>query len=764
MSDRLSPRLFGRGREFAQLDMSLERALAGRGQLILLTGEPGIGKTALAREFVEHAVARGAAAALGSCWDGGGAPAYWPWVQVGRVLSRRVDLGALRDALGAGAPWIAGLLPELSAALGPPAEASELDSDQARFRLFDALATLLATVAEQRPLVVVLDDLHWADASSLLALEFVARALPEIPLLAIAAYRHAEAHARADLAAPLGGLARAATRLPLEGLGRDEVGLLAQARARGLRGDEAAPIPPQLVTAVHQASAGNPFFADELVQLLVSQGRLHDDSAAERPLPLPAGVRDAIRRRLDPLEPSVQQALAAAAVIGGEFGLHTLAAVLGEAPGTVLDRLEVPLRSGIVNARRDAGRYAFAHALVRDTLLESLGATRRARLHRAAAEALEEAYGDDLEQHLAEIAHHYLQAATEGGAERAVDYAARAAQRAVGQFVGVFSNPTVTWEDLRFLRETTRLPILLKGVLHPDDARAAALVDWDFDGRLDVWLTNRNAPRLRLMRNLAGDGHHFLALKLRGTKSNRDGVGARVEVYAGEKGDQRFIQTLRAGNGFLAQSSKWVHFGLGEESAVKRVVVVAFEGFQSLDVSGPVEVLARGGELAGDPYATTVVTVSGAPVTASPSGLRLLPDAAIADVRAPVDTLVVAGGVANEDRAARQDGLGNWRTAPRVGVQQHPVPDRGRLQRVRDPAEPRVLPRALRALGRLDGQPAAAVDAADPARPHTLPCRMRVGVGEVGAPTQAPEHVVVKHVRHGAAGYRPTAVARLAVP
>jgi tetratricopeptide (TPR) repeat protein len=434
LSDARSPRLVGRGRELAQLDAALSSALAGRGGLVLLTGEPGIGKTTLAREFVEHASLRGAAWAWGSCWDGGGAPAYWPWVQVGRTLARSVDRATLKAALGAGAPWIAGLLPELSETLGDPTRPSELDSDQARFRLFDALATLLSTVAEQQPLVVVLDDLHWADASSLLALEFVARALPDVPLLAIAAYRHAEAHARPELAAPLGGLARAATRLPLEGLGRDEVGELAAVRARGLGGAEHEPIAPQLVTAVHHASAGNPFFVDELVQLLAAQGRLHDDRAAGRPLPLPDGVRDAIRRRLTPLEPSALEALGAAAVMGGEFRLQTLARVLGAPTTTVLAWLELPLRGGIVLAGPDPGRFRFAHALVRDTLLESLGATRRARLHLVVGEALEEAYRDDLEAHLAEIAHHFLQSATEGGAERAVAYAARAAQRAVVQF------------------------------------------------------------------------------------------------------------------------------------------------------------------------------------------------------------------------------------------------------------------------------------------------------------------------------------------
>ena len=426
--------LVGRERELQQLDAALSDAISGRGGLVVVTGEPGIGKTALARAFVGHAGARGASWAWGTCWDGGGAPAYWLWVQIARTLARREDVATLRAGLGSAAPWIAGLLPELAGTLGPPATPSDLNADQARFRLFDALVSLLATVAERRPLVIVLDDLHWSDASSLLALEFVGRALPDLPVLAIAAYRHSEAHARVELAAALGGLARAATRLPLEGLDRDAVGRLASARAHGLGPGDEATIAPRLVAAVHHASAGNPFFVDELLQLLASQGRLHDETAAGDPLPLPEGVRETIRRRLAPLDEPSSQALSTAAVIGAEFGLATLARVDGVAPAAILERLDAPLRAGLVIASDDRGRYRFVHALVRDTLLGAVAASDRARLHLHTAEALEALHDGDLEPHLAQIAHHYLQGATAGRAARAVEFAARAAARAIEQF------------------------------------------------------------------------------------------------------------------------------------------------------------------------------------------------------------------------------------------------------------------------------------------------------------------------------------------
>ena len=336
MGDDAGPHgLVGRSSELARLDDALSEAIAGRGGLVVVTGEPGIGKTALARAFVDSAAARGASWAWGTCWDGGGAPAYWPWVQVARALTRHEDVATLRAGLGGGAPWISGLLPELADVLGPPARPSDLNADQARFRLFDALASLLGAVAARRPLVVVLDDLHWSDVSSVLALQFLARALPDMPVLAIAAHRHVRAHEHDELSDALGGLAGSARRLALRGLDRDEVGRLASARAGIGPGDEGA-IAPRLVAAVHHASAGNPFFVDELVALLASQGRLHDERAAEDPLPLPRGVRETIRQRLAQLDEPSARTLEAAAVLGGEFRLATLSRVAGAAPDDVL--------------------------------------------------------------------------------------------------------------------------------------------------------------------------------------------------------------------------------------------------------------------------------------------------------------------------------------------------------------------------------------------------------------------------------------------
>jgi hypothetical protein len=424
--------LVGRARELAQLAAAVEDAMAGRGRLVLLTGEPGIGKTALARAVVEHARALGLGTAWGAGWDGGGAPAYWPWIQIVRGLAAQRELAGLRGELGSAATWIAGLLPELRAGLGDPPAPPDLDPDEARFRLFDALGVLLGAAAARAPLVVVMDDLHWADTASALALEFVARELPGLPVLVLATYREEDVRRRDDLAHALGGLARAGRRLPLGGLRPAELEQLIAQRA-GAEDGAAAP-PAALIARLHEVTGGNPFFADELIRLLEAQGRLGDPAAAQGELPLPVGVREAILRRLAAFPDATVQLLATAAVVGSHFRTATLADALQREPDAVLDAVDDPLRLGVLETADEPGRFVFTHALVRQTLLENLGPRRRASLHLAVGRAIERRHAADPDRRLDELAHHFVAAGLDGDVGQAVAYAERAGDRAFAVF------------------------------------------------------------------------------------------------------------------------------------------------------------------------------------------------------------------------------------------------------------------------------------------------------------------------------------------
>src|SRR5262249_42755054 len=224
--ERAAAELFvGRERELAQLEVALGEATAGRGGLCLIAGEPGIGKARLAECVATSAAGRGATVVWGRCWEGEGAPAFWPWVQVMRVLVRQDDVGTLADWLGPGAPYVAQVVPEVRKLLPDLPAAPSLDSEQARFRLYDAVGTFLTSAAAAQPLVLVLDDLHWADASSLLLLQFVVRELAEARLLLLGTYRDVEISRGHPLGDVLPRLRRERTvdRLLLRGLPDAEV-------------------------------------------------------------------------------------------------------------------------------------------------------------------------------------------------------------------------------------------------------------------------------------------------------------------------------------------------------------------------------------------------------------------------------------------------------------------------------------------------------------------------------------------------------------
>lgn len=423
---RLAAGVFvGRERELSLLAAALADARAGHGRLVLVAGEAGIGKSRLADELAALAEGAGARVLWGRCWEAGGAPAYWPWVQALRTHVRECDRAALAEQLGRGTADVAQLLPELHELFEGLPEPLPLDSEDARFRLFDSTAAFLRRAAAAQPLVVVLDDMHAADAPSLLLLEFVASSLADARLLVVATYREPELEPGDPTGAALAGLARhASTRLSLGGLRESEVASYIELTSH-------VEPPASLVAAIAAETEGNPLFVGEIVRLLAADGRLAEPADAVGRLAIPETVKEVIGRRLARLSADCRETLAVASVLGREFPLTVLELLTGRAPAELLPLLDEAIATRVVaDVPGSPGRVRFAHALVGDTLYDALPPGRRLELHRRAAEAIEAAAGPDADERLSELAHHFFRALPAVEPERVVSYARRAGDHA----------------------------------------------------------------------------------------------------------------------------------------------------------------------------------------------------------------------------------------------------------------------------------------------------------------------------------------------
>jgi DNA-binding SARP family transcriptional activator/tetratricopeptide (TPR) repeat protein len=411
----------GRERELGDLMAALDDALGGSGRLALVAGEPGIGKSRLAEELGNHARQRGARVCVGRCWEAGGAPAYWPWVQALRAYIRESDPNALRSQLGHQGAELATILPELRDLIPDLPESAPSDSEGGRFRLLESAASFLRNADE--PLVVGLDDLHAADAPSLLLLRFVAGQLGGAPVLVVGCYRDTEVGP--ELAETLADVARepAMLNVRLGGLsGSDTSRLLAITM-----GDAPA---DDLAAEIHAETQGNPLFAKEIGRLLA----VDSQPALRGRLPIPQGVVEVIGRRLQRQTDRCREVLALASVVGREFDPDVIDRVSGLMESEVFAGLDEAAAAGLVGAVPEtSGRLRFSHILVRDALYEDLPAPRRVRLHGAVAEALETLYAANPEPHLTELAQHYREAGP-ALAEKAIDYAQRAGDRAAAQY------------------------------------------------------------------------------------------------------------------------------------------------------------------------------------------------------------------------------------------------------------------------------------------------------------------------------------------
>jgi tetratricopeptide (TPR) repeat protein len=386
-----SEMLIAREKEKRELEELLDAADSCRGTLALVLGEPGIGKTFLAKELAGTAEGRDFVVEWGRCWEAGGAPAYWPWIQVLRGVLARASLDEItRETL-------AGIMPELKAA--PHAE---LDPKQARFQLFDRVSTVLRDASQRAPLLVVLDDLHAADPSSLLLLQFLARDLRGSRLFVLGTCREHEARLSAERSEAFAHVMREAALVQLRRFGREEVGALLVAYG----------LPDADAEAVRKATDGNPLFVSEVARA-TEPGR--------REVVLPGSVRDAIARRIEQLDPEARGIVEQASVLGRELSPKIVARLAGATEADTVRALQRATAAGVV-VEVGADRYEITHALLRDALYDALGPERRALIHARAAETVEEPEV---------VAAHLIAAVSAVGAERAFAGALSAAARAM---------------------------------------------------------------------------------------------------------------------------------------------------------------------------------------------------------------------------------------------------------------------------------------------------------------------------------------------
>jgi serine/threonine protein kinase/tetratricopeptide (TPR) repeat protein len=453
----------GREVELNELRAALDSAVSGEGALRMVVGEPGIGKTALCEQLATYAAIRGGRTLVGHCYEEGSLSLpYLAFVEAMRsyVLTREDD--ELKRDLGSGAADVARIVSEVRERI-PVETRAPGDPDEERWRLLQAVVTFLRNAANVQPLLLVLEDLHWADRGTLDLLLHLGRNIAGSRLLVIGTYRDVEVDRTHPLSGALAELRRVNEfgRVLLRGLTADEVHrMLGSVTRQEVRWS--------LAEAVYRQTEGNPLFIQEVLRYLVEEGLIVHDAGRWRrtgeaalELSIPEGLRDVIGKRLAKLSAECNRLLAVAAVVGREFDLDILRRVAASDDESLLAAIEEALHVGVLeeHARPGAVHYRFAHAFFRQTLYEELIAPRRLRLHQQVARALEAQYATRLEDHAAEMAEHFAQSTDSADLRRAVEYDELAARRA--------SSVYAYSEAVRLLEQA----LSVHAVVDPDDHR-----------------------------------------------------------------------------------------------------------------------------------------------------------------------------------------------------------------------------------------------------------------------------------------------------
>jgi DNA-binding winged helix-turn-helix (wHTH) protein/tetratricopeptide (TPR) repeat protein len=427
----------GRQREMAELRAGLEEAASGHGRPLLIAGAPGVGKTRLSAELARLAQESAMAVLLGHCSEQDKPVPYLPFVE---VLENCLEGAAgvptrLRMMLKDCGPELSRIVPKLKRLVRDLAPPLKLPPEQARRHLFNSVCDFIARLALEKPILLILEDLHWADAATLSLLAHLANRLTELPVALVVTFRDAEADVTPALAKTLEGLIRErdATRISLKGLAIEQVGLM----IKGLSNKEP---PPDVVDEIYAKTEGNPFFVKELVRHLAEENRLYDEGGELRSglkateFDVPKSVRLVVSRRLARLGESAQKMLEAAAVIGRSFSFEVLRA--STQSDRLLESVEAAENAGLVvsNVESSEARFEFCHELVRQTVLHGLSAPRRQQLHLEVGIAIERSCSDRLADLSSELAHHFAAA---GNAPKAVEYLIRSGRQAAHRYANL---------------------------------------------------------------------------------------------------------------------------------------------------------------------------------------------------------------------------------------------------------------------------------------------------------------------------------------
>lgn len=431
MTTELSPHadgtFVGRRTELQQFTAGVAATADGLGSVWFVTGEPGIGKSRLLEEVASIAAHGGLDLHWGRCWEVGGAPAYWPWVQILRSLFRGPDAKDVLSSIGTGVAHLSQLIPEAVGDVRPPSTPLRLEPEQARFQLMDGVATVLRVFSERTPVVLTLEDLHAADPASILLLDFLQGQIRSMRVMVIGTYRVSEAHLR-DTETLLFKVAREARVLRLQRLTFEDT-------AEYLKRVIGRPMPPKTIDVIASAAEGNPLYLGEIVSLLRARGELDRVGNGTVSITVPETIKAAIRERAGALSAGARHVLETASILGREFNSSDLAQLTGLEATAIEDALSEATRAAVVD-HAGAGCYQFAHVLIREVFHAALAGDERCRLHLRWADALEHRPVRGGQPPWSEIAHHFAEAGP-SARSRAIHAATRAAEQASDQLAFV---------------------------------------------------------------------------------------------------------------------------------------------------------------------------------------------------------------------------------------------------------------------------------------------------------------------------------------